>query len=145
MKMFSDCSGECALCACAGFCLAGHGDDDFSFADTDQIIDRLNKGKYADHKELMISFLRQCGITYDEKQFGKDKNTEEQTTKQPDNESFDNFSYSKARQPLKEVKMQIDADIYDKETTIHGCTVQILENTVTGKTSVGWWRNEEDE
>ena len=30
MKMFSDCSGECCVCACGGFCLAGIGDDDFS-------------------------------------------------------------------------------------------------------------------
>ena len=44
---------------------------------------------------------------------------------------------------LQEVNPQIDADIYDKETTIYGCTVQILENTVTGKTSVGWWREDE--
>ena len=29
-------------------------------------------------------------------------------------------------------------DIYDKETIIPNCTVQILENTVTGEVSVGW-------
>lgn len=46
--------------------------------------------------------------------------------------------------PLQETKPQIDADIYDKETTIHGCAVQILENTVTGKTSVGWWKEVND-
>jgi len=34
MKMFSDCSGPCLVCACkSGMCLAGHGDDDFSLAD----------------------------------------------------------------------------------------------------------------
>ena len=44
---------------------------------------------------------------------------------------------------VSEIATVIDCNIYDKETTIHGCTVQILENTVTGKTSVGWWKNEE--
>lgn len=29
MKLFSDCSGPCFICKCSGFCLAGHGDDDF--------------------------------------------------------------------------------------------------------------------
>ena len=50
--------------------------------------------------------------------------------------------------PIEEMKEKakpkIDANIYDKETTIHGCAVQILENTVTGKTSVGWWREKNE-
>ena len=29
MKIGSDCSGPCILCACSGGCLAGHGDDDY--------------------------------------------------------------------------------------------------------------------
>lgn len=33
-------------------------------------------------------------------------------------------------------------NVYDKETIIKNCTVQILENTVTGDISVGWWRND---
>lgn len=33
-------------------------------------------------------------------------------------------------------------DVYDQEETIPNCTVQILTNTKTGATSVGWWRNE---
>jgi hypothetical protein len=42
--------------------------------------------------------------------------------------------------------IRIDAvNIYDKETIIQNCTVQILENTVTGEVSVGWWRNEEED
>jgi Lar family restriction alleviation protein len=36
----------------------------------------------------------------------------------------------------------IDIPIYDKETRHENCTVQILENTETGRISVGWWRNE---
>ena len=35
-----------------------------------------------------------------------------------------------------------DIPIYDKETRIDNCTVQILENTETGRVSIGWWRNE---
>lgn len=44
--------------------------------------------------------------------------------------------------PLEEIKPKINAKIYDKETTIHGCTVQILEDTKTGEFSVGWWKEE---
>ena len=32
-------------------------------------------------------------------------------------------------------------EYYDKEETHNNCTVQVLTNTRTGKTSVGWWRN----
>jgi len=35
-----------------------------------------------------------------------------------------------------------DIPIFDKETRIENCTVQILENTKTGRVSIGWWRNE---
>ena len=38
-----------------------------------------------------------------------------------------------------------DIPYYDKETQIDNCTVQILENTKTGRISVGWWRNEDRE
>ena len=36
----------------------------------------------------------------------------------------------------------VDINLYDKVTEYENCTVQILENTATGATSVGWWRNE---
>ena len=39
--------------------------------------------------------------------------------------------------------IEIDTCIYDKEEIFENCTVQVLTNTVTGETSVGWWRNEE--
>ena len=35
-----------------------------------------------------------------------------------------------------------ETNIFDKETIIENCTVQILENTVTGELSIGWWKNE---
>lgn len=34
----------------------------------------------------------------------------------------------------------METNIYDSEEIIEGCCVQILTNTVTGETSVGWWR-----
>ena len=44
--------------------------------------------------------------------------------------------------PLHEVHIEPDIPIFDKETRIDNCTVQILENTETGRVSIGWWRNE---
>ncbi len=38
MKMFSDCSGPCETCkvhVSGSMCLAGHGDDDYSYADAE--------------------------------------------------------------------------------------------------------------
>lgn len=53
MKFFSDCSGECCVCNCAGHCLAGHGDDDYERATKDQLIERLNLGKYKGSENIM--------------------------------------------------------------------------------------------
>lgn len=39
--------------------------------------------------------------------------------------------------PMQEIKF----NLFDKEETFPNCTVQVLTNTVTGETSVGWWRN----
>lgn len=44
--------------------------------------------------------------------------------------------------PLHEAPDESDIPIFDKETRTDNCTVQILENTKTGRISVGWWRNE---
>jgi len=57
MKMFSDCSGECCVCACGDFCLAGHGDDDFRLATKEQIISRLDKGQYRSYRFMMVNTL----------------------------------------------------------------------------------------
>ena len=43
---------------------------------------------------------------------------------------------------FKNREVTIETNIFDKETTIENCTVQILENSITGEVSVGWWRNE---
>ena len=39
------------------------------------------------------------------------------------------------------VVLDVGAGIYDKEETYPDCTVQVLTNTATGETSVGWWNN----
>ena len=65
MKMFTDCAGECCVCACGDFCLAGHGDDDFAPATNEQIIQRLNNGKYSNYRDKMIGELARRGVAYD--------------------------------------------------------------------------------
>ncbi len=64
MKMFSDCSGECCICACGNCCLAGHGDDDFCPASSQQIIERLNNGEYPNYRDTMIGELAKRGVVY---------------------------------------------------------------------------------
>ena len=36
----------------------------------------------------------------------------------------------------------IEINIYDEEEIHTNCTVQILRNSATGETSVGWWEND---
>ena len=43
--------------------------------------------------------------------------------------------------PMPEPKIEIP--IYDIEEIHHGCTVQVLTSSVTGESSVGWWKEEE--
>ena len=38
---------------------------------------------------------------------------------------------------------QVEIPIYDREEIHHNCTVQVLRNSITGQTSVGWWKEEE--
>ena len=67
MKLFSDCSGECAVCGCAGLCRAGNGDDDSNHTSAKRIIETLQKGQYSSYKELMIETLKtQYNINYEE-------------------------------------------------------------------------------
>lgn len=67
MKMFSDCSGECCVCACGGSCLAGHGDDYFCDATIEQVVERLNNGQYSYYRQYMIDWLSKKGYEYKEK------------------------------------------------------------------------------
>ena len=58
MKLFSNCSGECCVCACGGCCLAGHGDDDFSPATKEKVIKNLKEGKYPNYRQYMVDYLK---------------------------------------------------------------------------------------
>ena len=58
MNMFSDCSGLCCVCACGGGCVAGHGDDYYSPASKEQIIERLDKHEYPASRAYMIDYLK---------------------------------------------------------------------------------------
>lgn len=35
--------------------------------------------------------------------------------------------------------------LYDQEEIFPDCTVQVLRNSVTGETSVGWWENKHEQ
>ena len=38
---------------------------------------------------------------------------------------------------------EVTIPIYDEEEIHYGCTVQVLRNSSTGETSVGWWEEGE--
>ena len=42
-------------------------------------------------------------------------------------------------------KPEVSISFYDKVTRYSNCTVEVLENTATGETSVGWYKTEETE
>lgn len=67
MKLFTDCSGECCICACGDACIAGHGDDYYSLASKEQIIKRLNEGRYPSYTDIMLETLKNVyGHKYEE-------------------------------------------------------------------------------
>lgn len=41
--------------------------------------------------------------------------------------------------------VEVDAPIYDEEELHYGCVVQVLRNSVTGETSIGWWKEVDDD
>lgn len=93
MKMFSACRGECCICACGDFCLAGHGDDYFCLASQEQVIDRLDRGTYI-NVDYMIAFLKRLGYEYDLRNLGSKKRKEEKTEK-PNFEVFGGYTYER--------------------------------------------------
>ena len=46
---------------------------------------------------------------------------------------------------IKIPKPLIDCNVYDKCEIHHNCTVEILENSVTGKVSIGWYRESKED
>ena len=111
MKLFSDCSGECCVCACGGGCLAGHGDDDFYPATKEQVIDRLDKAQYKDYKDYMIGYLAGMGYHYDVSRYGSKKDEHERQK-----EERDKHWNEKIAPVLKEIEASLlDRIINDKE------------------------------
>ena len=45
--------------------------------------------------------------------------------------------------PCNKMNATVESNIYDEEETYYDCTVQVLRNSITGETSVGWFRNGE--
>lgn len=77
MKIGSDCSGECILCANSGFCLAGHGDDDFFPATKEQLISRVKNAECDWEKtKIIIATLwnvHRYNMEIDETEWGKER------------------------------------------------------------------------
>ncbi len=46
---------------------------------------------------------------------------------------------------LQILKPKVSIAVFDQEEIHHNCTVQVLTNSVTGETSVGWWKEKEGE
>ena len=81
MMLGSACSGKCCLCACGSGCIAGHGDDYFSPASKEQIINRLEKGEYPDYTDIMKKYLKEgFGYNYGNNE-REDKNMNKNFTK----------------------------------------------------------------
>lgn len=38
-----------------------------------------------------------------------------------------------------------EMNLYDKVTRYSNCIIEILENTITGQTSIGWYKTEDTE
>lgn len=47
-------------------------------------------------------------------------------------------------EPILSDEQVSEVNLYDIEEVHHGCTVQVLTNSVTGETSVGWWKGDAD-
>ena len=57
-----------------------------------------------------------------------------------------NWTYSpKEAARIWNTRTVLTADLYDKEEVFPDCTVQLLINSQTGETSVGWWPNKKGE
>lgn len=46
------------------------------------------------------------------------------------------------RTETHEERTETEVNIYDEVETYQNCTVEVLKNSVTGETSIGWWKNE---
>ena len=66
--MFASCAGKCYKCYLAeGGCLAGHGDDDFTPATEQQMIERLVKSRFSqDHDKIRAELEKRNPQRYGE-------------------------------------------------------------------------------
>ncbi len=98
-------------------------------------MDKLKPCPFCGNEEVGI-----CYDSWDEEYYGvkclicggsiyPDKETEEEAIE----------AWNKRAETLEE---RAEMNIYDKETRIENCTVQILTNSITGETSIGWWEND---
>lgn len=55
--MFTNCSGKCCVCSVGAGCVAGDGDDYFSRASKEQVIRRLDEGRYPEYTKTMKQYL----------------------------------------------------------------------------------------
>ena len=55
----------------------------------------------------------------------------------------DGIALNLAIKMLTDPEPKIEIPVYDIEEIHHGCTVQVLTSSVTGESSVGWWKEEE--
>lgn len=71
MKLFPDCITKCHICALGGHCIAGNGDDDFSPASKEKIIDNLDHDYYPSDTNRMIRYLKDVyGYEYPLENYG---------------------------------------------------------------------------
>lgn len=52
------CNGECCVCYFGSDCIAGHGDDFYAEATKNQIIKRLDEGKFPNYTDYMKKYLK---------------------------------------------------------------------------------------
>jgi hypothetical protein len=117
--MFSDCSGECCVCAngwnyrtesCA--CLSRHGDDDFSPAGREYVVERLKNNRYPDSRETMLAYI---GMT--EEQF-QNEYMNESPKSDPEYEELRKVPYK--QEPFKKVPVTITKTVFNPEFWIIG-------------------------
>lgn len=58
------------------------------------------------------------------------------------NELEENWEYCTLTGLPIDWKTPTETNLYDKEEIHKNCVVQILKNSVTGETSIGWWKDD---
>ena len=116
MKMFSDCSGECCVCAVGNHCVAGHGDDEYFPADVDTVINRLLNNEYPSYRREMLEYI---GMTEEdfEAYIAKPTDTSDLKNKESDDEPL-KFPYRP--EPFAKVPVTITKTVFNSKYWIVG-------------------------